>query len=782
MMINQELQDVLNAAYSEAKQRKHEYLTAEHILFAALHFDAARTILRECGLEPDQVRDDVNAYLDDKIPKVKRSEPVQSMIFQNVIERAVLHTEFSSKEEVDIGDVLVSIFDEEQCYGAFILKKAGLTRLTLLDVVSHGTYALEGGDAGGNVGKDKQEQPADGEEGTKEGFQAEANPVKKKDILADFTTELTALARDGKLEPLIGRNDLVERTIQVLVRRLKNNPIHVGEPGVGKTAITEGLASRIVEGRVPEILKGYRIFMLDMGAMVAGTRYRGDFEERMKAVINRLLQEEKIILFIDEIHTIVGAGAVSGGAMDASNFLKPALQSGKLRCIGSTTFDEYKKFFERDRALARRFQKIDVAEPTVDETVEILKGLKEKYESYHSVTYSDAALRAAADLSSKVINDRFLPDKAIDVIDEAGAWIRMHSFRAGMEQEIREITEGDIEKVVAKIAKVPEKSVSRSEKDRLRNLLPELKQKIFGQDDALKTVVEAVMRSRAGFRKPDKPVASFLFVGPTGVGKTELAKSLADLLGVALLRFDMSEYQEKHTVSRLIGSPPGYVGYEEGGLLSEAIRKTPHAVLLLDEIEKAHQDIYNVLLQAMDYATITDNSGKKADFRNVILIMTSNAGARDIGKPLIGFGERAVSKSAIGDAVERTFSPEFRNRLDKVVVFNNLDRPVVRDIVLKEIDAFRLQLAEKKVALEVSDEAVDFLLDQGFSREFGARNIARVVEDKVKSFFIEEVLFGTLSEGGVARVELRNGDIRIETSKPNEGGTSAESETPATRP
>ena len=767
MMINQELQDVLNAAYSEAKQRKHEYLTAEHLLFAALHFDAARTILSECGLEPDQVRDDINAYLKDKIPTVSKREPIQSVIFQNVIERAVLHTEFSSKEEVDIGDVLVSIFDEEQCYGAFILKKAGLTRLALLDVVSHGAYSV---DQEEGRAKEPEGSPAeeDGKaEETQPGFDGALNagPVKKKDILAEFTTELTALARDAKLEPLIGRNDLVERTIQVLVRRLKNNPIHVGEPGVGKTAITEGLASRIVEGKVPEILKGYRIFMLDMGAMVAGTRYRGDFEERMKAVINRLLQEEKIILFIDEIHTIVGAGAVSGGAMDASNFLKPALQSGKLRCIGSTTFDEYKKFFERDRALARRFQKIDVAEPTVEETVEILKGLKDKYETYHSVRYSEAALRAAAELSSKVINDRFLPDKAIDVVDEAGAWIRMHSFRAGKEQEIHEITEGDIEKVVAKIAKVPEKSVSRSEKDRLKTLLPELQHRIFGQDEALKIVVEAVMRSRAGFRKPDKPVASFLFVGPTGVGKTELAKSLADLLGVALLRFDMSEYQEKHTVSRLIGSPPGYVGYEEGGLLSEAIRKTPHAVLLLDEIEKAHQDVFNVLLQAMDYATITDNSGKKADFRNVILIMTSNAGARDIGKPLIGFGERTVSKSAIGDAVERTFSPEFRNRLDKVVVFNNLELPIVRSIVLKEIDAFRQQLAEKKVSLDVEDAAVDHLLELGFSREFGARNIARIVEEKVKSFFIEEVLFGSLSEGGVAFVRFADGDIRIETRK-----------------
>jgi len=762
MMINQELQDVLNAAYNEAKQRKHEYLTSEHILFASLHFNGARSILEECGIEPDALREEMGLYLQDKMPKVNRREPIRSVAFQNVIERAVLHTQFASKPEVDMGDVLVSIFDEDKSYGSFLLKKHGLTRLHLLEIVSHGSYQEErenesvGGDSGNPDGDDGEGLEAEGEEKTPE----EAR-LRKKDVLRKFTTELTALAAEGKLEPLIGRDDLVERTIQVLVRRLKNNPIHVGEPGVGKTAITEGLASRIVQGRVPDILKGYRIFALDMGALIAGTRYRGDFEERMKAVIARLLQEEKIILFVDEIHTLVGAGAVSGGSMDAANLLKPALQSGKLRCIGSTTFEEYRKFFDKDRALSRRFQKIEVLEPSVDETVGILQGLKDKYESYHSVRYSDGALRAAADLAAKVIHDRFLPDKAIDVVDEAGAWVRMHRYREGQEAEPYEITEMDIEKVVARIAKVPERSVSFSERDRLRNLLPELKKRIFGQDDSIRAVVDAVKRSRAGFRSPDKPIASFLFVGPTGVGKTELARSLAEILGVELLRFDMSEYQEKHTVSRLIGSPPGYVGYEEGGLLSEAIRRSPHAVLLLDEIEKAHGDIFNVLLQAMDYATITDNSGKKADFRNVILIMTSNAGARDIGRPLIGFGDQAVGKAAISDAVERIFSPEFRNRLDKVVVFGNLDRPVVRDIVLKEIDAFRSRLAEKNILLEVEDPAVDHLLDLGFSREFGARNVARVVEEKVKDPFIELVLFGDLARGGSARVSLRDGEIHI---------------------
>jgi len=761
MTINQELQDILNAAYQEAKHRKHEYLTAEHVLFAALHFDGARTILVECGLEPDALREEVDSYLNDKIPKTKKKEPIQSLGFQHVLERAILHTEFSSKGEVDIGDVLVSLYDEEQSYGSYLLKKAGLERLVLLEVVSHGSYATKDKTLSEEGAREKEE-----EESLEEGaFQdrsqvgSRSTPSLKRDILKDFTVELTALAAQGKLEPLIGRDDILERTIQVLVRRLKNNPILVGEPGVGKTAITEGLASRIVEGKVPDILKGYRIFALDMGAMIAGTRYRGDFEERMKAVISRLQQEEKVILFIDEIHTIVGAGAVSGGAMDASNLLKPALQSGTLRCIGSTTYEEYRKFFEKDRALARRFQKIEVPEPSIEDTVKILEGLQEKYEQHHKVKYRKEALRAAVELSAKLINDRFLPDKAIDVMDEAGAWMRMTTFREGQETVIPEITEGDVEKVVAKIAKVPERSVSYSERDRLKNLLPELKKRIFGQDEALVAVTEAVKRSRAGFRNPNKPIASFLFVGPTGVGKTELARSLADILGITLIRFDMSEYQERHTVSRLIGSPPGYVGYEEGGLLSEAIRKTPHAVLLLDEIEKAHQDIFNVLLQIMDYATLTDNSGKKADFRNVILIMTSNAGARDIGKPLIGFGERILNETVVSDAVERTFSPEFRNRLDKVVVFRGLDRPVVREIVWKELKLFQEQLAEKSIELKVEEEVVDYLLDRGFSKEFGARNIARIVEEKVKSYFIDEVLFGNLKDGGVVQISLASGQL-----------------------
>ncbi len=579
--------------------------------------------------------------------------------------------------------------------------------------------------------------------------------------LERFATDLTALASAGKLEPVIGREAEIERTIQVLCRRLKNNPIHVGDAGVGKTAITEGLAQRIVAENVPPLLKGYTIYSLDMGALLAGTKFRGDFEERVKKVVDVLLKKDKAILFIDEIHTIVGAGAVTGGSMDASNLLKPALTSGKLRCIGSTTYDEYNKIFEKDRALSRRFQKIDIAEPTQAETVDILKGLKSKYEDYHKVRYSDEAIVAAVKLSAQFITERKLPDKAIDVIDEAGARARMNAYKMGeaVESAVLEIAVPEIETVVAKIARIPERSVTSSEKEKLSTLEASLKGEVFGQDLAVDAVVKAVKRSRAGFRLPDKPVANFLFVGPTGVGKTELARQLAKQLGVVLHRFDMSEYQEKHTVSRLIGSPPGYVGYEEGGLLTDAIRKTPHAVVLLDEIEKAHSDIYNILLQIMDYATLTDNQGRKADFRNVILIMTSNAGARDVGKNLIGFGDRAVTNSALDEAVERAFTPEFRNRLDAVVHFGNLPMDIIQRIVLKTIDDFRTQLVEKKVTLTASEAVISYLAEKGYSKEFGARNIGRLVEDKIKSFFVDEVLFGRLEHGGNAFADIKDGEI-----------------------
>ncbi|TVR33111.1 MAG: ATP-dependent Clp protease ATP-binding subunit ClpA [Spirochaetaceae bacterium] len=750
MKINRELQAILNAAYQEAKQRKHEYLTPEHVLYAALHFEYPRDLVHECGAEPDAIRSEVDQHLGERIPVVDGEEPFQTVGFQHVIERAVFHTENASKEEVDIADIMVSIFDEEESFGSFFMRQAGITRLDLLEVISHGFSRV-----GADYQDGAEESEADnGDRSAQTEEEQESGRSKKRDALSQFTTDLTAQAREGKLEPLIGREDILERTIQVLCRRLKNNPVHLGDPGVGKTAITEGLAQRIADEKVPNLLKGYTVYALDMGSMLAGTRYRGDFEERMKQVMKELESRDNVILFVDEIHTLVGAGAVSGGSMDASNMLKPALASGKIRCIGSTTYEEYKRYFEKDRALSRRFQKIEVPEPSEDEAYEILQGLRGKYEEFHNVSYSDDALRAAAHLSALYINDRHLPDKAIDVIDECGAYIRMRREASADEGEPVTIMESDIEKVVSKIAKIPERSVSVSERDRLRDLEQDLKQVVFGQDDAIGQVVQAVKRSRAGFRRADKPVASFLFVGPTGVGKTELARQLADTLGVSMLRFDMSEYQEKHTVSRLIGSPPGYVGYEEGGLLTETIRKTPHAVLLLDEIEKAHADIYNILLQVMDYATVTDNSGKRADFRNVVLIMTSNAGAREIGKPLIGFGGRNVTSDAVDDAVERIFSPEFRNRLDKVVVFNRLATEVIEDIVRKELDDFVAQLAEKNVTLEVTPACISWLAERGYSEEFGARNISRIIEEKIKSFFVDSVLFGELQDGGRATADV----------------------------
>jgi ATP-dependent Clp protease ATP-binding subunit ClpA len=760
MRVSDDVQGVLQAAYLHAKEREHEYLTPEHILYSALFFDVTQEILKACGADPEEVKAALEEHLTKRVPVAKGAEPVQSLAFQSVIARALFHSEASSKEVVDVGDILVSILDEGKSFGSYYLKKAGVSRFELLRVISHGGILDSEPDARLEETEDEESSP--GEEA-----RAGSGPRRgRRSALANFTRELTAAARAGELEPLIGREDVVERTVQVLCRRLKNNPILVGDPGVGKTAIAEGLATRIAEGKVPELLQGYEVYALDMGGVVAGTRYRGDFEERMKQVIRELEQKKKVILFIDEIHTIVGAGAVSGGSMDASNLLKPAIASGRIRCIGSTTYDEFKKYFERDRALSRRFQKIEVTETTPEETYQILQGLRERYEKYHQVTYTDKALHAAVDLSHQYINDRYLPDKAIDVIDEAGAYMRILAFK-GASTPNPLLTELDIEKVVSKIAKIPEKTVTLSEADRLRRLEQDLRRTIFGQDQAVEAVVQAVKSSRAGFRDPNKPVANFLFVGPTGVGKTELARQLAASLGVALHRFDMSEYQERHTVSRLIGSPPGYVGYDEGGLLTDAIRKTPHAVLLLDEIEKAHQDIFNVLLQIMDYATLTDNAGRKADFRNVILIMTSNAGARELGKASIGFGERVVGEDAIDTAVERLFAPEFRNRLDKVVSFDRLDEQIVLQIVDKELDIFREKLAEKNVALEVSDSCRRYLAHEGYSVEFGARNVARLVQEKIKNHFVDVVLFGELAGGGTAAVDYdqERGEVVV-TSKP----------------
>jgi ATP-dependent Clp protease ATP-binding subunit ClpA len=752
MKISQELQAVFNLSYEDAKSKGHEFLTPEHLLLASLQFESQMRLLKAVGSNVRQLRDLVEAYLVKEIPVVENADPIQSVSFQTVIERAIMHTVSAQKEDVETGDILVSILDERDCYAAFALRSSGVERLTLLEVLSHGEPEDEDPNENSNFPEDEDEREGL-EEGQASSEQGGKSP-KKKSFLAQFTSDLTELARQGKLEPLVGRADILERTIQVLCRRLKNNPIHVGDPGVGKTAITEGLAQRIVADQVPPALRGFTVYSLDMGALIAGTRYRGDFEERLKKVIEELLAQDKMILFIDEIHTIVGAGAVSGGSMDASNLLKPALASGKLRCIGSTTFDEYKKYFERDRALSRRFQKIDVNEPTPAEALEILKGLRPKYEEFHKVSYSDEALQSAVDLSHQFLNDRHLPDKAIDVVDEAGAWVANFLYPEWDPTLAKPVTPVEIEKVLAKMARIPEKSVTSNEKERLADLLGRLKAQIFGQEGALLDVVNAIKRSRAGFKKPGKPVASFLFVGPTGVGKTELARTLAQELGLSINRYDMSEYQEKHTVSRLIGSPPGYVGYDEGGQLTDAVRKNPHGIVLLDEIEKAHPDIFNILLQIMDYATLTDNQGRKADFRNVILIMTSNAGAREVGKSLIGFESRTVPGTEILRAVEKTFAPEFRNRLDKVVVFGRLPQEVVEDIVRKELTEFQKLLDEKHVVLEAPPEAVTWIALKGYSEEFGARNIARTVEDSVKSWFVDAVLFGELEKGGRARLEV----------------------------
>jgi len=760
MRISAELQAVFNLAFEQAKGRKSEFLTPEHLLLASLQFESQVSLVKACGGDPKKLKELLEAYLEKDIPVSNEEEPTQSVGFQSVIERAIMHTVSAQKEDVETGDVLVSILDERDSYGAYALRLAGIERLTLTQILSHGIDD--------DAEDDEEGEPA-ADDGDFMGPKAEeasgAASAKgaKKSSLEQFTTDLTALAREGKLEPLIGRQEVLERTIQVLCRRLKNNPIHVGEPGVGKTAITEGLAQRIVAEQVPPALRGYTVYSLDMGNLIAGTRYRGDFEERLKKVIDELMKKDKIVLFIDEIHTIVGAGAVSGGSMDASNLLKPALASGKLRCIGSTTFDEYRKYFDKDRALSRRFQKIDVVEPTPEEAFAILQGLKPKYEEFHQVRYSEEALRSAVDLSHQFINERHLPDKAIDVIDEAGAWVANFLYpEVGIDKPVTPV---EIEKVLARMARIPEKTVTTGEREQLAGLAERLRGQIFGQDAAVAEVVGAIKRSRAGFKKPGKPVASFLFVGPTGVGKTELTRALATELGLTLHRFDMSEYQEKHTVSRLVGSPPGYVGHDEGGQLTEAIRKTPHAVVLLDEIEKAHPDIFNILLQIMDYATLTDNQGKKADFRNVIMVMTSNAGAREVGKTLIGFESRVVAGTEIQRAVERTFSPEFRNRLDKTVVFGKLPEIVVQDIVRKELAEFRNLLAEKRVTLESTPEAIAWLAGKGYSDEFGARNVGRVVEEHVKAWFVDAVLFGDLAKGGAATLTVADDAIVVTVKK-----------------
>lgn len=754
MKIDSLLDEIFTAAYSEAKVAAHEYVTPEHILFASLFFDEGTALIKSCGGNIQELKMDLENYLNENILKVENREPVQTAGVQNIISSAAEHVLAAGKATIKLGDIIVAIYDEEQYFASYFLKKQGIARLDILNYITHGISVRE--DLDSEISMDFEDE---GEEELDELTETFENENKdKKDILSSYTIELTEKARKGELDPLIGRDEILARTVQVLSRRLKNNPIHVGEPGVGKTAITEGLAQFIADNKVPNSLKGCKIYYMDMGALLAGTKYRGDFEERIKKVLKKIRKEGKVIVYIDEIHTIVGAGSVSGGAMDASNLLKPFLTDGKLRFIGSTTYEEYKKFFEKDRALSRRFQKIEVPEPSKEDTYKILLGLKSTYEEFHNVIYTEEALKTAVELSAKYINDRYLPDKAIDVMDEAGAYLRLQ------EEEIEEkviITERDIEKIVSSIAKIPEQSVSIDDIEKLKNLDKVLKSKIFGQNEAIDSIVKSIKRSRAGFNEEGKPVANLLFVGPTGVGKTELSKQLADYLGIPLIRFDMSEYQEKHTMARLIGAPPGYVGYEEGGLLTDTIRKTPYCVLLLDEIEKVHTDVLNLLLQVMDYATITDNNGKKADFRNVILIMTSNAGARDIGKTMLGFGSRVVAEEAITKEVEKVFSPEFRNRLDDIVVFNGINEDMALRIAKKAIAQFQDKLLSKNVMLKVTDKCYKWLAQKGFSKTYGAREIIRVVQQEIKTYFVDEVLFGKLSQGGTAIIDIDDDKVVI---------------------
>ena len=767
MQLDNIVNEIITAAYNEAQMSKHEYFTPEHILYASLFFEEGIEIVENSGGSVKRLKNQITKFLKENIEVVEEIEPIQTIGIQTILSTAADHVMLSGKEIVRIGDVIVAMYDDEESFASYFLRQQQIKRRDLLNYIAHGISVVDTFDSGASINQEREESVSfDGHEGDidftyddEEAYDDEKdNSLDKENFLSNFTVELTEKASKGEMDPLIGRQDILQRTLQVLCRRLKNNPVHVGEPGVGKTAITEGLAQLIAENKVPKLLQGSKIFYLDMGSLIAGTKYRGDFEERIKKLLNEISKEEKPIVYIDEIHTIVGAGAVSSGAMDASNILKPFLADGKVRFIGSTTYDEYKKYFEKDSALARRFQKIEVPEPSVDDTFNILMGLKEKYESYHNVIYKDEALKTAVELSSKYIKDRFLPDKAIDIMDEAGAYARLN---AGENEENIVITVGAVEKIVASIAKIPEQSVSNNEVDTLKNLDLNLKKQVFGQGEAIDTLVKAIKRSRAGFNEEDKPIASLLFVGPTGVGKTEISKQLSISLAIPLIRFDMSEYQEKHTVARLIGAPPGYVGYEEGGLLIDAIKKNPYCVLLLDEIEKAHPDVFNVLLQVMDYATLTDNTGKKADFRNVILIMTSNAGAREASKHIIGFGDRFGTEEAINKEVERVFSPEFRNRLDNIIAFNKIDEVMALAIAKKAMKQFEEKLLTKNIKLKVADNLYDWLSKKGFSEAYGAREINRVVQQEIKTYFVDEVLFGELSKGGSATVDIVDGKLKI---------------------
>jgi len=767
-MIAQELEVSLHMAFVEARQQRHEFITVEHLLLALLDNPSASEVLKACSANIDDLRKSLTQFIADNTPQVAGTEDVDTqptLGFQRVIQRAIMHVQStgSGKKEVTGANVLVAIFGEKDSHAVYYLHQQGVTRLDVVNFIAHGIRKSDPPETG--------KTDADGS--PEEGAPAAAGErTEKASPLEQFTVNLNQQAKDGKIDPLIGREYEVERTIQILCRRRKNNPLLVGEAGVGKTAIAEGLAWRITEGTVPEVLAEAQVFSLDMGALLAGTKYRGDFEQRLKGVLKALKDKPHAVLFIDEIHTLIGAGAASGGTMDASNLLKPALSSGQMKCIGATTFTEYRGIFEKDAALSRRFQKVDVVEPSIAETIDILKGLKSRFEEHHNVRYAPAALQAAAELSAKYINDRQLPDKAIDVIDEAGAAQRI----LAASKRKKTIGKGDIEDIVAKIARIPPANVSNDDKGKLKTLERDLKSVVYGQDNALEALASSVKMARAGLGKTDKPIGSFLFSGPTGVGKTEAAKQLAYIMGIDLIRFDMSEYMERHAVSRLIGAPPGYVGFDQGGLLTEAVTKKPHCVLLLDEIEKAHPDVFNVLLQVMDHGTLTDNNGRKADFRNVIVIMTTNAGAEAMSKSTIGFTTSRQTGDEMGD-IKRLFTPEFRNRLDAIVSFKALDEQIILRVVDKFLLQLETQLGEKKVEVTFTDAIRKFLAKKGFDPLMGARPMQRLIQDMIRKALADELLFGRLIDGGRLTVDLDDKDeiaLEIQPNPEKKGRSKAE--------
>ncbi len=749
-MLSRELEVTLNLAFKTAREKRHEYMTVEHLLLALLDDASAASVLKACGADLVALRDDLTEFIDSTMPTIPDAQLEQDTQpthgFQRVLQRAVFQVNSANHSEVVGANVIVAIFSEQESQAVYFMRLQDVARIDVVNFISHGISKYV-------------DQP-DGSEDSEESLEGEGEETaKEKSLLSQFTTNLNEQAEAGLIDPLIGRDSEIERVSQILIRRRKNNPLLTGETGVGKTAIAEGLAKLIIEGDVPEPMLGSTVYSLDMGALLAGTKYRGDFEKRLKNLINELVKVDKSILFIDEIHTIIGAGAASGGVMDASNLLKPLLSSGKLRCIGSTTYQEYRGIFEKDHALARRFQKIDVPEPSIDETFEILKGLKSRFEDHHDLKFTNPALKAAAELSNRHINDRFLPDKAIDVIDEAGAFQRLQPEY----KRKKSVGLSDIELVISKIARIPAKSVSVSDKAQLADLSSNLKMVVFGQDEAIDSLSTSIKLARAGLREGSKPIGSFLFAGPTGVGKTEVCKQLANVLGIELIRFDMSEYMERHTVSRLIGAPPGYVGYDQGGLLTEAVTKQPHSVILLDEVEKAHPDVFNLLLQVMDHGTLTDNNGRKADFRNVILIMTTNAGAELMSRASIGFSIQDHTTDGM-EAIKKMFTPEFRNRLDSIVQFGELSIDVIKTVVDKFLVQLQSQLDDKKVFIEIDDDARLWLAENGYDSKMGARPMDRLIQEKIKKPLAEEVLFGSLAQkGGTAFVSVEDGELVVST-------------------